>query len=158
VPENRKSQTCPQSLGKVNFETTYSDFKEIKAMKNITIAFTALFIFAVVVSMTVTTSTVSAKAVSAVLVTRAKPKIDLPAGANSIGINGVGVANLAQRQGVVKLYNEQKKFGLIKIDNSNDEISFNESGLIDQVKTGDRVEFDIARGKKGLNAINIRLL
>jgi CspA family cold shock protein len=127
-------------------------------MKNITIAFTALFIFAVVVSMTVTTSTVSAKAVSAVLVTRAKPKIDLPAGANSIGINGVGVANLAQRQGVVKLYNEQKKFGLIKIDNSNDEISFNESGLIDQVKTGDRVEFDIARGKKGLNAINIRLL
>ena len=127
-------------------------------MKNITIAFTALFIFAVVVSMTVTTSTVSAKAVSAVLVTRAKPKIDLPAGANSIDINGVGVANLAQRQGVVKLYNQQKKFGLIKIDNSNDEISFNESGLIDQVKTGDRVEFDIARGKKGLNAINIRLL
>lgn len=31
------------------------------------------------------------------------------------------------------------------------------SGLIDKIKEGDAVEFELKEGKKGLNAINVKL-
>jgi len=36
---------------------------------------------------------------------------------------------------------------------------FNESkGLIDQIREGDAVEFDLQEGKKGLNAVNVKVI
>ena len=32
------------------------------------------------------------------------------------------------------------------------------SGLIDEIKENDRVEFDVQNGKKGLNAVNVKLI
>lgn len=58
-------------------------------------------------------------------------------------------------QGVVKFYNTEKRFGFIKKDNSNDEIFVHSSGLIDQIQENDRVSFEEAQGRKGINAINV---
>lgn len=62
-----------------------------------------------------------------------------------------------KKQGTVKFFNEEKRFGFIKHDDSNQETFVHASGLIDQVKEGDKVEFELQNGKKGVNAINVKL-
>ena len=32
------------------------------------------------------------------------------------------------------------------------------SGLIDEIREGDAVEFDLQEGKKGLNAVNVKVI
>ena len=60
--------------------------------------------------------------------------------------------------GTVKFFNADKGFGFIKHDDGNKETFVHASGLIDQVKENDRVEFDLQNGKKGLNAVNVKLI
>jgi len=60
--------------------------------------------------------------------------------------------------GKVKFFNADKGFGFIKHDDSNKETFVHASGLIDQVKENDHVEFDLQNGKKGLNAVNVKLI
>lgn len=61
-------------------------------------------------------------------------------------------------QGTVKFFNSEKGFGFIKHDDSNKETFVHVSGLIDEIKENDRVEFDLQNGKKGLNAVNVKLI
>ena len=61
-------------------------------------------------------------------------------------------------QGTVKFFNSEKGFGFIKHDDSNKETFVHVSGLIDEIKENDRVEFDVQNGKKGLNAVNVKLI
>lgn len=60
--------------------------------------------------------------------------------------------------GTVKFFNGEKGFGFIKHDDSNKETFVHVSGLIDEIKENDRVEFDVQNGKKGLNAVNVKLI
>lgn len=60
-------------------------------------------------------------------------------------------------KGTVKFFNDSKGFGFIKNIANNDEIFVHISGLIDQIKENDSVTFDTQQGKKGLNAINVRI-
>ncbi|QPH40716.1 cold-shock protein [Pedobacter endophyticus] len=60
-------------------------------------------------------------------------------------------------QGIVKFYNESKGFGFIKVDNG-DEIFVHISGLKDKINQNDAVEFEISQGKKGPNAVNVKLV
>jgi cold shock protein len=60
--------------------------------------------------------------------------------------------------GTVKFFNADKGFGFIKHDDSNKETFVHASGLIDQIKENDHVEFDLQNGKKGLNAVNVKLI
>lgn len=59
------------------------------------------------------------------------------------------------KTGTIKFFKTDKGFGFITTD-SNEEIFFHVSGLVDQVTKGDRVSFDVKEGVKGLNAINIK--
>jgi CspA family cold shock protein len=59
--------------------------------------------------------------------------------------------------GTVKFYNEFKGFGFIKEDNSSKEYFVHSSGLKENIKENDVVTFDLEQGKKGLNAVNVRL-
>jgi CspA family cold shock protein len=59
-------------------------------------------------------------------------------------------------QGTVKFFNESKGYGFIVEEGSNNEHFVHISGLIDQIKEGDTVEFDLKEGKKGLNAVNVK--
>ncbi|GAA4201669.1 cold-shock protein [Pedobacter jeongneungensis] len=60
-------------------------------------------------------------------------------------------------QGTIKFYNESKGFGFVVTENG-DEIFVHVTGLIDKVSQNDRVEFEVAQGKKGPNAINVKLI
>ncbi len=67
---------------------------------------------------------------------------------------------MASKQlGTVKFFNSEKGFGFIKHNDSNKETFVHVSGLITtDIKEGDTVEFDLQEGKKGLNAVNVRVV
>jgi CspA family cold shock protein len=58
-------------------------------------------------------------------------------------------------QGTVKFFNETKGFGFIKPNNSSTDIFVHMSGLVDEIRENDEVEYDEEQGKKGLNAVNV---
>ena len=60
------------------------------------------------------------------------------------------------KNGVVKFYNEAKGFGFIKEDNGT-EIFVHATGLQEEIRENDNVVFDVQDGKKGLNAVNVKL-
>ena len=60
-------------------------------------------------------------------------------------------------KGTVKFYNESKGFGFIKEENSSKEYFVHSSGLKDRIRENDEVTFDLETGKKGLNAVNVKL-
>ena len=59
--------------------------------------------------------------------------------------------------GTVKFFNESKGYGFIKDNESGKEIFVHVSGLIDKIDKEDQVEYEEEDGKKGLNAVNVRL-
>jgi CspA family cold shock protein len=59
--------------------------------------------------------------------------------------------------GTVKFFNETKGFGFIKVGGSNQEVFVHVSELKDQIRQDDEVTFDIQEGKRGLNAVNVKL-
>jgi len=65
---------------------------------------------------------------------------------------------LKMNKGTVKFFNDTKGFGFIKEDDSNKEHFVHISGLIDEIREGDAVEFELQEGKKGLNAVNVRVI
>jgi CspA family cold shock protein len=62
------------------------------------------------------------------------------------------------QKGTVKFFNDSKGFGFIKPDNSGEDIFVHSSGLIDQIRENDKVQFEVERGKKGMNAVNVEVL
>ncbi len=60
-------------------------------------------------------------------------------------------------KGVVKFFNNSKGFGFIKDEESNKEYFVHASGLIDEIMENDEVTFTLQEGKKGLNAVNVKL-
>jgi CspA family cold shock protein len=61
------------------------------------------------------------------------------------------------KNGVVKFFNSTKGFGFIKDESSGEDIFVHSSGLMDEVRENDKVKFDVQNGKKGLNAVNVKL-
>ncbi len=61
------------------------------------------------------------------------------------------------KEGTVKFFNYLKGFGFIKPNDSSEELFVHKSGLIDNIQDNDRVVFDVENGKKGLNAVNVKL-
>jgi CspA family cold shock protein len=60
-------------------------------------------------------------------------------------------------KGTVKFFNEAKGFGFIKDEKSSKEYFVHSSGLNDSIRENDEVTFDLDMGKKGLNAVNVKL-
>lgn len=62
------------------------------------------------------------------------------------------------KNGTVKFFNESKGFGFITEEGSKTDHFVHISGLVDEVREGDEVTFELKEGRKGLNAINVTLV
>jgi CspA family cold shock protein len=58
--------------------------------------------------------------------------------------------------GTVKFFNESKGFGFITKEDGK-EVFVHVSGLKQDIRQNDKVEFEVEEGKKGLSAVNVRL-
>ena len=61
-------------------------------------------------------------------------------------------------KGTVKFFNDDKGFGFITEEGSNQDRFVHISGCIDEIRENDNVEFDLEEGKKGLNAVNVKVI
>jgi CspA family cold shock protein len=61
------------------------------------------------------------------------------------------------KEGKVKFFNASKGFGFIKDNETNEEHFVHVSGLVDTVSEDDEVTFELQQGRKGLNAVNVKL-
>ncbi|MDH5367576.1 MAG: cold shock domain-containing protein [Cyclobacteriaceae bacterium] len=61
-------------------------------------------------------------------------------------------------EGTVKFFNVTKGFGFIKPTDSSEDVFVHSSGLIDEIRENDQVEFDLEEGKKGMNAVNVKVM
>ncbi|MDT3403987.1 cold-shock protein [Mucilaginibacter terrae] len=61
------------------------------------------------------------------------------------------------QQGTVKFFNETKGFGFITPNDGGKEIFVHVSGLIDNVRENSEVTFDVEEGRKGPNAVNVKV-
>jgi cold shock protein len=61
------------------------------------------------------------------------------------------------KNGIVKFFNETKGFGFIKQNDNGEEIFVHSTGLRDEIRENDEVTFDVEQGRKGLNAVNVKL-
>jgi CspA family cold shock protein len=63
-----------------------------------------------------------------------------------------------QKEGTVKFFNDEKGFGFISQSENRSDIFVHASGLIDEIRENDQVQYDVEEGKKGLNAVNVRVI
>lgn len=60
------------------------------------------------------------------------------------------------KNGVVKFYNPEKRFGFIRETNSNEDFFVHADSIEGEIKENDKVVFEIGSGPKGLVAINVK--
>ena len=61
------------------------------------------------------------------------------------------------KKGTVKFFNDAKGFGFVVDEEDKSEYFVHVSGLIDEIKENDTVEYELQEGKKGLNAVNVKV-
>ena len=59
---------------------------------------------------------------------------------------------------MVKFFKVSKGFRFITEDDSNTECFVHVTGIINEINEGDAVEFELKEGRRGMNAVNVRVL
>ncbi|NNE32201.1 MAG: cold shock domain-containing protein [Winogradskyella sp.] len=62
------------------------------------------------------------------------------------------------QEGTVKFFDNTKGFGFIKSSETGEDIFVHNSGLNDEIREDDKVQYNTQEGKKGLNAINVEVI
>jgi CspA family cold shock protein len=62
------------------------------------------------------------------------------------------------QEGTVKFFNETKGFGFITPANGGPDIFVHVTGLKQQIREKDRVSYEVQNGRKGLNAVNVKVI
>jgi CspA family cold shock protein len=62
------------------------------------------------------------------------------------------------KKGTVKFFNDSKGFGFVIDEETKTEYFVHVSGLIDEIREDDQVEFELKEGRKGLNAVNVKVV
>jgi CspA family cold shock protein len=68
------------------------------------------------------------------------------------------INKIMQKEGTVKFFNETKGFGFITPTSGGQDIFVHSTGLIDEIRENDKVEFEVENGRKGLNAVNVKVI
>ncbi len=66
--------------------------------------------------------------------------------------------NNTMQEGTVKFFNDTKGFGFISPSDGGQDIFVHVSGLADDIRENDRVSYEVEQGKKGLNAVNVKVI
>ena len=61
-------------------------------------------------------------------------------------------------EGTVKFFNTTKGFGFITPADNTEDVFVHHSGLVHEIRENDRVTFDKVQGKKGINAVNVKVV
>ena len=61
-------------------------------------------------------------------------------------------------EGTVKFFNGTKGFGFIKPNDGGEDVFVHQSGLDDEINEDDKVSYEVEDGKKGLNAVGIKVI
>jgi len=84
-----------------------------------------------------------------------KKKID--ASTIEIGVSRrEDVAEPTERNGKIDFFDDSKGFGFIKETGTQDKFFVHVKGLLQEVKEGDTVTFELERGLKGMNAVRVK--
>lgn len=62
------------------------------------------------------------------------------------------------QEGTVKFFNGTKGFGFITPADGGQDIFVHVSGLYDEIRENDKVSYEVQNGKKGLNAVNVKVI
>ncbi len=60
--------------------------------------------------------------------------------------------------GTVKFFNKTKGFVFITPSDNSADVFVHQSGLIDEITENDKVKFEVEKGKKGPNAVQVELI
>jgi cold shock CspA family protein len=60
------------------------------------------------------------------------------------------------RSGKVEFFNDEKGFGFIKEDGTNEKFFVHVSSLSEEIAENDKVSFELEQGLKGLNAVRVK--
>ena len=75
----------------------------------------------------------------------------------SVPKNKIADTSSSIRKGVVSFFNDSKGFGFIKDLSTQESIFVHINALLDPIKENNKVIFEVERGQKGLNAVNVKL-
>ncbi len=62
------------------------------------------------------------------------------------------------RKGKVSYYDNSKGFGFIIDIEDQEKYFFHVSGLVDEVQENDKVQFELEKGQRGMNAVRVKLV
>lgn len=62
------------------------------------------------------------------------------------------------QEGTVKFFNQSKGFGFIKPADGSADVFVHVSNLIDEINENDKVTYEVKEGRKGLNAVNVKVV
>ncbi len=61
------------------------------------------------------------------------------------------------RKGIVSFFNDAKGFGFIKDSATQEDVFVHLSGLTEPIKENNKVSFEVVKGPKGPNAVNVKI-
>lgn len=59
-------------------------------------------------------------------------------------------------EGTVKFFNESKGYGFITPNDGGKDVFVHANGLVDDIREGDVVSYEVEEGRKGLNAVDVK--
>ena len=62
------------------------------------------------------------------------------------------------KEGTVKFFNNEKGYGFITPQDGGNDVFVHSTGLIDEIREDDRVQFRTEQGKKGINAVEVTVV